>query len=153
MAGGIDSLPSTATFVIDGTILGEPFVVRLSSAGLADAQVQRAPQVLDTIDTELLQLDLAGFHPRVGPVTLTESPTLSSTGQVRDVVLNELCELVDGESFFDVFVEIDLPNLGETWIGQSPIRIESRISGLPPQAARFENRARGVDDVLWDSHA
>lgn len=138
LAGGIDSFPSTARLVIDGTSLGQPFIVRLSSAGLPDAQVQRAPQLLDTIDTELLQLELAGFHPRVGPITLTESPTLPSTGQVSDVVLNEACELVDGQSVFDVFVEIELPGLGETWIGQSPIRVESRISGLPPRDASFE---------------
>ena len=93
LAGGIDSFPSTAKFVIEGTSGGEPFVVRLSSSGLPDAQVQRAPQSLDTIDTELLQLDLAGFHPRVGPITLTESPTLPSIGQIREVILKEFCEL------------------------------------------------------------
>jgi len=151
LAGGIDGFPSTAKFVIDGTSSGEPFVVRLSSAGLPDALVQRAPQVLDTIDTELLQLELAGFHPRVGPIVLTESPTLPSIGQIREVVLNELCELVDGRSVLDVFVEIELPNLGETWIGQSPIRIESRIAGLPPQGARFEIPL--VDPVILEDEA
>ena len=125
--------------------------MRLSSSGLPDAQVQRAPQSLDTIDTELLQLDLAGFHPRVGPITLTESPTLSSIGQIREVILNEFCELVDAKSFFDVFVEIELPNVGETWIGQSPIRIESRIAGLPPQEAVFE--IPFVDPVILEDEA
>jgi hypothetical protein len=131
--------------------LGEPFVVRLSSAGLPDAQVQRSAQVLNTIETELLQLDLAGFHPRVGPILLTESPSLPSIGEIGEVVLNESCELVDGKSFFDVFVEIELPNLGETWISQSPIRIESRIAGLPFQATRFE--IPFVDPVILEDEA
>jgi hypothetical protein len=55
------------------------------------------------------------------------------------VVLNGACELIDGQAFFDVRIEIDLVGIGETWIGQGPIRIESRVGQLPPDDVRYES--------------
>lgn len=51
----------------------------------------------DRVDTELLQLSLAGTSPQLGPVTLKTSPTMRSLGQ--GTCVNG--QLVD--SFFDVF--------------------------------------------------
>jgi hypothetical protein len=140
LPGGTDSFPSTVKLVIDDAGFGEPFVVRLSSASHPDAVVQRAPQVGDTIDTELIQLELAGFQPRVGSIILRQDPAQPSLGQIRNVTLDEdgACGLVSGDSFFDVFVEIELPDQGQTWIHEDPIRIEAPLDGLPPRDARYE---------------
>jgi hypothetical protein len=138
LSGGTDTFPSTLTMVFDDTGFGEPFVVRLSSAGLTDAIIQRAAQIGTTLDSELVQLELSGFHPRLGALTLRESPTQTSPGQIREVVLDESCQLERGEAFFDIFVEIEAIDQGETWIHPAPIRVESRLTGLPPSSATYE---------------
>lgn len=54
-----DTFPSGATAVIELTGL-PPFTLQLSSQGLPDAVVQRGPLVGDTIETEMLSLQLRG---------------------------------------------------------------------------------------------
>jgi hypothetical protein len=138
ISAGLDSFPSTAKLVVDQSGFGEPFVVRLSSAGLPDAQLQRAAQVGDTIATELLQLELAGFHPDLGAIIARESPTQSSLGQISNVVLDGGCQLLSGDAFVDLHLELDLPGLGETWIPQQPIRLEAPLTGLPARDTIYE---------------
>jgi hypothetical protein len=138
LPGGTDTFPSTAKLVIDDAGVGQPFVVRLSSAGLADAVVQRTPQVGDTIATELVQLELAGFHPRVGAITLRQSPTQPSLGQIRNVEVDGSCELANGLASFDLFVEIEVGGVLETWDHQQPIRVEAPIAALPLRDVRYE---------------
>ena len=138
LAAGTDSFPSTATLVIEDQGFGEPFVVRLSSAGEPDTIVQRAAQVGQTIATELTQIRLSGFHPRVGALTLRESASQPSLGQITDVLLDGSCQLTGGGAYFDVFVEVEVPGMGETWIHDLPIRVETPVARLPFEDLGFE---------------
>jgi len=149
LAGGLDAFPSTAKLVLDDVGFAQPFVVRLSSAGLPDGVLQRSPQIGTTITTELLQLQLGGFHPRVGAITLRESPSQPSTGAIRNVVQDGACKLGGGEAFLDVFVELELPGLGQTWVNQQPFRLESPLEALPFLDVRFEV-SRVVATALYD---
>jgi hypothetical protein len=135
-----DAFPSTAKLVLqlaDGT---HPFVVRLSSADLPDTIVRRHAQVGDTIDTEILSMDLAGFHPRTGPIQVSLNPAIPSTGRITGILQAPGdCHLISADSFFDVMVDIDLPALGETWNTGQPVRLEQRLGELPPQDLAFES--------------
>jgi len=139
LPAGIDTFPSALTLVINNSGVGEPFVMRLSGADHPDAEVERDAQSGDTIAIELTWLELSGFQPRVGAVTVRGSTTRPSLGLIRDVALAPSCELAGGHAFLDLFVEIELPELGETWIHQDPIRIEGAWDALPPRDARFES--------------
>jgi hypothetical protein len=138
LAAGSDSFPSTATLVIEDQGFGEPFVVRLSSAGEPDTIVQRAAQVGDSIATELTQLRLSGFHPRVGALSVRESASQPSLGLITDVTLDGSCQLTGGAASFDVFVEVEALDMGETWIHDLPIRVETPLAGLPFEDLGFE---------------
>jgi hypothetical protein len=137
---GDDVFPSTAKIVLqlaDGT---DPFVVRLSSADLPDTIVHRFPQVGDEIPVEIVQLELSGFHPRVGPIQVHLDPTQPSTGEIRNVIQDPTtCELISGDSFFDVIVDIELPALGQTWGPDRPIHLERKLRRLPPEDVKYEN--------------
>jgi len=138
LSGGTDTFPSTAKLVLQAPFFGQPFVVRLSSSGQPDAQVQRQPQVGSTIDTQLLSMQLTGFDTMAGAITLRRSPTQPAWGQIRDVVQNGTCAFAGGSAFFDVFVEIDIGGLGETWINQTPLRLSAELTALPPKNVAFE---------------
>ena len=86
------------------------------------------------IDTELVELELQGTFmggPLSGPVTIRESPTKRSLGQIK-----QLFPGVDfpAESFFDVFVEVEL-DLGlftTTLVSPDPVPMRRIIEELPP---------------------
>jgi hypothetical protein len=93
-----------------------------------------------SIYTELLGLDLAGMHPQLGTVFLRERWDRMSLGKIGQVVANsQTGQFVSGESFFDVYFEIDLPNLGKTLdSGNTPLRIDAgTIAQLPPLGSTY----------------
>ena len=131
VSGGTDSFPSTIKLVVDDQGFGEPFVVRLSSVDQPDGMLQRDPQVGDVIATELIQLELTGFHPRLGSVTLRESTSRPSDGEIVDVVQDGGCQFAGGNASVDLFVELELPGLTETWFNPDPVRLEAPLAFLP----------------------
>lgn len=142
--GAIDQFPSTAKVVIElfpPLPIGPPTVIRLGSAGLPDSIVQRAPQVGGEITTEMMQLELRGVSALAGRVVLHESPGFQSLGAITDIVQDPgTCQLTSGESFFDVFVHVDLPDLGGiTLMNTVPFHVQRRIAALPPRNEPFEN--------------
>jgi hypothetical protein len=140
---GTDSFPSTAKLVIETlAVSSPPVVVRLSSAGLPDTVVQRGThdQGLGTIPIEIISLDLSGSHPLIGGIQARLNPGVPSTGSINNVVQDpNSCQFAGGDSFFDVFAELTLPALGETWINTVPLRVQSPIRELPPRRSRYEN--------------
>lgn len=140
---GLDQFPSTGKVVIDLSPLtgGGPEVVRLSSAGLLPTIVQRQAQFGTTIPIEMVQLELTGNGILAGSVRVLEHPVKLSTGQIENVEQDILtCAFTGGDSFFDIFVRIELPDLGgqvlENFI---PLRVQSHIDRLPPKDERYEN--------------
>ncbi len=154
-----DTLAASGLLVLDLLSGGEPFVVRLSSAGVggADAIVHRNAQAGDTVATSITQLELSGFHPRTGTLHLRKSPTLLSTGEIREIVKDGACAFVHGESFFDVFIELDSGGSGETWHNLAPLRVDARQTRLPAVNERFESPVAGnvtlVDKVTGQPRA
>jgi hypothetical protein len=78
---------------------------------------------LGDILTEIISMELSG-----GGITLRESPTQRSLGVVE--------EKAEGtgfpaNSFFDVFVEVDVPGVG-TLFNVDPLRMQSMIDRFPP---------------------
>jgi hypothetical protein len=138
LGAGSSSFPATATLVLDDQGFGPPFVLRLSSAGHPDAVLQRAAQAGDVIDVQLVQLELAGFHPLLGAVTLRESLSGVSAGQIVDVTLDGTCQLAGGRARLEVQLDLEIGGVGETWIPTGPIHLEAPVGGLPPQDVRLE---------------
>ncbi len=142
ISAGVDVFPSTGMIVLEQYFGpgSDPFDGRISSAYLPDTVIQRGTQSGDTIPTEMVQLELAGYHPFTGTMYVHQHSTLPSTGAIEDVVQDPVtCELIEGDSFFDVFVEIELPDLGETWVNSTPLRVQKKITSLPPKNAKYEN--------------
>jgi hypothetical protein len=76
--------------------------------------------------TEIIQLNLVGFMPSVGQVLVHERGDEMSLGKVESVVAGSGGNFVSGESFFDVFFEIELPSMGQTLTtGNLPARLKA----------------------------
>ncbi len=127
IVAGDDTFPSVGEIEI--TTLPNPFsipvfneTIHLDSMGTF-ATVHRDEQVGDTIDTEIVSLDLFGTSTNVGPmhvrvgtgnaVPVTAGPSL---GQILNVLqdpsdpgypIGAPSSFLSGDSFFDVFFEID----------------------------------------------
>ncbi|OHA08834.1 MAG: hypothetical protein A3B37_00595 [Candidatus Sungbacteria bacterium RIFCSPLOWO2_01_FULL_59_16] len=115
---GDDLFPSTSANVeVD---FGNNNVVMLPCSG--PMMVRRGEPNLGTIDTEMLQLDLScanGIMVRLNPTR----PTVGQTQQ-------------NGDSFFDVFVEVAIPGMG-TLANQNALRMQSKIGHIPPLGSEF----------------
>ncbi len=94
----------------------------------------------DDLVTELVELNLQGVDPVVGAVRMHVQPTKPSTGQIEEQA-NNTPGILDvppytasgtADSFFDVYVEIELPDLGICLRSEQPIRLEGVISQVPP---------------------
>lgn len=95
------------------------------------------------IPIEIIAMNLKSVAPVVVPATVKESPSKSSTGKVKQISPG-----IDfpAESFFDVFIEIELP--GQTLHNEVPIRIRSEINSLPFYGALFEQELPGPVPLL-----
>lgn len=79
-----------------------------------------------TIPIELVQMDLVSMGPVVfpggppTPVLIRESPTRASQGRIENLQ-NNGNGTVQLDSFFDIFVEIDLPGVGMMLHNEQPM--------------------------------
>jgi hypothetical protein len=127
---------NTDTFVITGAA---PNLTRVFRQDAADAGGFR------TVDTEIVALELVGENPAGQQVLVHLSPARSSVGQVKGVPV--VSTDFPADSFFDVFVTIDIPDIaGATGLSHAePIRIEALgTTDVPPWGASFET------PVGWD---
>ena len=111
----------------------------------------------DEAPAELVSLDLAGMDPLVGAVRLRLSPYKSSTGEVEEQA-NATPGLLDiepftaagsADSFFDVFVEVELPDLGLVLSGCDRKRLSGVIESLVPGAASYSEQSSGTAISLY----
>ncbi|MCP4656115.1 MAG: hypothetical protein GY856_11935 [bacterium] len=128
-SAGFDRFDSSATVTIDLTLSGGPIMANIEVAGRVEIQRSDPYDPGDgriTIDTEITKFQLRGMTD-LGPITITESPTLLSTGEIKQQSVG-----VDypADSFFDVFVDIDGPT--GLLYNTAGIHLEATIYGIPP---------------------
>ncbi len=128
------------TFVIvldpgnPGCIGSQPIPLISSPAGLRVRRFGPAPFTTGQgVITEMLALDLVGVAPGLGPVRVEERANRMSLGKLDDVVAPGGV-LSTCDSFFDVFLTVELPNLGlRLDTGDRPLRMVAPVSGqFPP---------------------
>ena len=131
--GGTDSFPSGALLSVEipglGTFdmtLNGPTDVRRSDPADVDGDG------LMDIQTEILAMNLVGTSP-AGPIFLRESPTRASLGRVEQ---QSPGADFPAQSFFDVFVELEVAGLGSVH-NEQPIRVEALIDAIPPTLAYY----------------
>ena len=133
--------PSTMEVYFEGTTEGSAF---------DDDFNQR-----DEVQTEMVALDLAGTGS-FGLVHLRLRPSLPTVGQMEETsntttgVLDILPFALGGtvDSFFDVYVELELPVLG-TLHTEQPVRWFSEITHKPPAPADIYESLEQID--LFDA--
>ena len=148
---GVDTFPSGGSITLLPPIVLNPEIVTLSSAGRLDAIITR--QQLsgegigrDKIETEMVSLELVGTSS-LGPVSVRVGSSFglpASTGEITNIVRAEDDgSFRSGDSFFDVFFEIEIGPIGEAVIARNeePVRLDARnratkklapITSLPP---------------------
>ncbi len=85
-----------------------------------------------TIETEIVALELTSIDPTLGSVIIRERDDKESSGQITNVVTDGAGNLTSGDSFFDIWVEVELPDQGLILNTDVPIHLEATISELPP---------------------
>lgn len=138
---GTDQFPSVAqvNYTIDfGQPTGLTEQIELSSKGLPDAIVQRGPLVGDTIETEIVAMELLGQSPALGKVIMQvgrEYELQPTLGRVTDVHVDKDGNFLWGDSTFDVFFGFSaFKQSGEEIHARNPeaMRVQARITSLPP---------------------
>jgi hypothetical protein len=106
----------------------------------------------DEVTTQMKTLQLEGHHPALGDVYLNLNSQQISLGQIEENSDAQTGRLDvppfsltgTGESFFDLFVEIQIPALGMSLHNEQPMRISANITHKPPDS---EDLFYGLLDV------
>ena len=133
---------ATVALYLGDTECTNGIALDLASAGFKTAIVELDPPPYTTgtdIQTELVQLELAadpglGF----GTIVIRERADKQSLGTIENVVANG-GDFTSGDSFFDVFMEVEIVGLGLTLdSGDSTLRLETgTITELPPLSSDY----------------
>jgi len=90
---------------------------------------------VEVADAEIIGLNLTGTST-TGAITITESPALASTGEVRSL---QAGPQFPASSFFDVFIDVSIPESGyrspASVHNTSPVHLTAAadISAWPPE--------------------
>jgi len=140
--GGFDDMPTGALVGID---LGGDCEADVSAVLNGPAHIARSPSHddslfypglrpidghRDVIDTEIVAMELTG-----GGLTLRAGAGFGHGGVLRPsrgAIAEDPADALLGDSFFDVFFEVDLGggHFAYNWI---PVRVEADVTCLPPQ--------------------
>ncbi len=95
---------------------------------------------LEQVPIEMLSMNLTGFDPALGPVQLSMRPVTAHPFQISRGQAEETANTTPGNldfpvnSFFDVFVQVDLPTLGAHYHNDVPVHLTGTFAGVPPVA-------------------
>lgn len=111
-----------------------PTTVEVRLGGISDMDGDGCEEV----ETEMLQLELTGTSPMLGPVNVRLNPTMPSHGMIKEQANNTLGVLDVqplapsglADSFFDVFFDIEVA--GQTLHNQQPKHMKTVITHKPP---------------------
>jgi hypothetical protein len=137
---GTDTMnPTTATVELNIigigsetlTVTGPTVVSRQDPYNPGDGHIK--------IDTEIVSMSLTGTSSLVGPITIVESPTLHSTGYIRQINAG-----VDfpAYSYFDVYIEIQT-TMG-VFHNDDPVPMEATIYSIPPWGSTYTSPLENI---------
>ncbi|MDJ0867001.1 MAG: hypothetical protein QNK03_12890 [Myxococcota bacterium] len=115
--------------------LSGPTTVHVDLGAIGDPDGNTREQV----PTEIVALQLTGVGPTIGAVTMRQSPTRPSLGEIEETTNTQTGRLDlppfapsgTADSFFDVFFEIEILG-GLVLHNETPKRLRTRISHKPP---------------------
>ncbi|MEM7479904.1 MAG: hypothetical protein AAF481_01910 [Acidobacteriota bacterium] len=131
-----------------------PVQVDLTSDGLQPAEVFLDPAPYEAgqiIHTEMARLELGGQIDGLGTVILRERQDRLSRGQILVHEVDADGNLIAGEASFDIFFDLELPELGMTFhTGMESVHVTAgTITGLPPIGAPYEHDEDDVQDIFF----
>ncbi|NOS99274.1 MAG: hypothetical protein HOP29_01450 [Phycisphaerales bacterium] len=135
--GGVDEMPVTTAQVTIAlnAFPGQMFDLQLQGPTVISRtnKLPGAPQ----IETEIIAMDLVGAHPVLGAVRMTLNPNQQSHGAVVSEPPPAL-ELPSVDSFFDVFVDMELQGMGMTVRALNAVHVVGGpVIELPPAELWF----------------
>lgn len=133
---GIHVFPVTdakVTIALDAAYGGLTDTVQLSGPTVVQLSNPTISGGIETIQSEMLTMDLQGVSTVFGAIQLTESPALATTGYIKQLNAGSC---FPAESTFDVYVEAHLPMLTHNAIGD-PVPMRSHINSIPPSGAAY----------------
>jgi hypothetical protein len=118
-----------------------------SSAPAFDPETARSE-----IATEIVFMDLIGEAPPFGPV-FTRAGRHAPSAFPLEPTTGEITQITPGidfpaESFFDVYVEIEIPDAGLILRNQEPFRMEAVVDEIPPYGETYGGAGPPV--ILYD---
>lgn len=104
---------------------------------------------LDEVHAEMVTMNLTGISPGLGQVNLRVNPSLPSMGEIEERTNTVMGTLdvapfvppgVDATavSFFDIYFEVELPNLSIQLHNLDPLRMSGILHHKPPQYDEYE---------------
>jgi hypothetical protein len=93
---------------------------------------------LEQVPIEIVSMSLTGFDPGFGPVAVSLRPATAHPLQKSVGDAEEVANTTPGAlntpltSFFDVFVQVDLPAIGQQFHNDIPVRLNANLVGIPP---------------------
>ena len=132
---GEDTFPSGGSITLLPPVVPAPEIVILSSAGLPDAIVTRQQQSGDVIETEMVSLELTGTSPSGIPVSVKVGSSFglpASRGEITNIVRDADGGFKSGDSFFDVFFEVEVGGISASNEEAVHLEASAPITSLPP---------------------
>ncbi len=128
---GVGALP-VAIGAFETIDLEGPALIKRGDPGDSDGDG------LADIETEIVSMELTGTHPLLGPVTVSQDPERPSMGMVEQ---QERGQDFPADSFFDVFVEVQLQDMNLVAVNEDSLRMEATLTALPPGESDGEDDA------------
>ena len=149
---GCDSFVSGARVIVRINDTGAEFPVTLNGPTLI-ARLNKPTKSggFDRVETEIVGMELAGASP-LGDITVRESEDRESRGAIVEQVNTGAGKMnFPANSFFDVFFDVTIPDLGVTLHNEEPFRVECKIEEIPPILCFYQPPIADPIDLLNSS--
>lgn len=106
------------------------------------------------VDTEIVSMNLTGTGIYTGPIAVVESPSKTSNGTIKQLILGEE---FGANSSFELFVEIQttLPFPYQILHNDNPIFMQTIIYAIPPNGSQYDSSPAVIplkdeqENVIW----
>ncbi len=150
-----DCYPQEGDDVMDSNLWHEIDIpgIGVCMAGLSgQVVVHRENPIIDngdaglcSIKTQITSMELSGEDEVCGKVTIRLNPDKASVGEIKE---QESGTCFQADSFFDVFVEVEVETPGgttETFVNCEPAHMEAVIDSIPPWNSFYNLRIQGLE--------